>query len=168
MNAQEALRSRRSVRSFSQKSVAHSLITQVIDCARFAPTARNIQPWEFVAISDKNTLQILGSLADNGKFIGESPCCIAVFCQDTKYYLEDGCAATENILISAFDLGLAACWVAGDKKPYCDRVKELLGVPADLKLVSLIALGYAESLHPIPPPKRPLKEILHWDKFGNH
>lgn len=166
MQAQECIKKRCSSRAFSSKTIAPAFIEKLIDCARFAPTARNVQPWEFVAVTERKTLQDLGTLTqDNGRFIGESSCCIAVLCRDTKYYLEDGCAATENILIAAADLGLASCWVAGDKKPYCAKVRELLKVPEGFHLVSLIALGYSESQSAAGPSKRPLKEILHWEKF---
>ena len=165
MQAQEALIGRRSVRAYSFKPIPRNFIERLIDCARLAPTARNVQPWEFVAVTQKETLKKLGALADNGKFIAQANYCIAVFCQDTKYYLEDGCAATENILIAAQDLGLGACWVAGDKKPYCQDVKELLAAPKALKLVSLIAVGYAQSQVALPA-KKSLKTVLHWEKFG--
>jgi len=164
MNVQEALKKRRSIRSFDAKPISRNLIEELIDCARLSPTARNIQPWEFVVITDRETLQTLGSQTDTGRFIGACACCIAVFCQDTKYYLEDGCAATENILIAAMESRLASCWVAGDKKPYCDKIKELLNAPLDFKLVSLIPLGYAKGESPLPA-KRSLKEVLHWEKW---
>lgn len=161
MEALQALKTRRSVRDFTAKPVPRSILEEIIDCARFAPTARNIQPWEFSIITRKDVLRELGSLADNGRFIKDSPCCIAVFCQDTKYYLEDGCAATENILIAAHDLGLSSCWVAGDKKPYCDKVRELLGVSSGLKLISLIPLGYTDT-KPSLPAKKALKDIIRY------
>jgi len=164
MQTLQAIKKRRSVRIFDAKPVPRNLLEELIDCARLAPTARNVQPWEFVIVTKKETLKNLGSQAENGSFIKDSNCCIAVFCQDTKYYLEDGSAATENILIAASSLGLAGCWVAGDKKPYCDKVKELLGVPFDFKLVSLIPLGYSDA-EPNLPSKRPLKEVLHWEKY---
>lgn len=165
MEAKAAILSRRSVRNFNSRPLSQRLIEELIDCARLAPTARNLQPWEFVAVTKRKTLEDLaGITADNGRFIAESACCIAVFCRDTKYYLEDGCAATENILIRAADLGLAGCWVAGDKKPYCEKVKALLGLSADFKLVSLVALGYSDTPGEAPG-KKPLKEILHWEKF---
>jgi nitroreductase len=164
MQTQEALKERRSVRVFIAKPVPRDLIESLIDCARLAPTARNVQPWEFVVVTKKETLETLGSLTDNGRFIASSPCCIAVFCNDTKYYLEDGCAATVNILIAAKDLGLGACWVAGDKKPYCDKVRDSLGVPKDCKLVSLIPLGYSDE-RPSMPSKRTLKEVIHLESY---
>ena len=164
MQTQEAIKNRRSIRTFSEKSLPKETIENLIDCARLAPTARNEQPWQFVVITDAGTLKRIADATDYGRFIAKSPCCIAVFCQDTKYYLEDGAAATENILIAVSDLGLGACWVAGDKKTYLEEVKKLLGAPADVKLVSLIPVGYSEG--PLPhPPKRKLEEVLHWEKW---
>lgn len=166
MQTQEALKSRHSVRAFSNQPVSRDLLEKFVNYARLAPTARNEQPWEFVVVTDRAMLKQLGELADHGKFIAQSPSCIAVFCSDTKYYLEDGCAATENILIAATDLGLAGCWVAGDKKSYSDKIKELLKAPAGLKLVSLIPLGYCDAGAQVQPPsKRPVNEVLHWEKF---
>ena len=164
MQAQEALKNRRSCRIFNSKPIPKELIIQLIEAARLAPTAINIQPWEFVAITDKKTLAEVAALADHGKFIANAAACIALFCKDGKYYLEDGCAATENILISAQDLGLASCWVAGDKKDYNDKIRQLLGAPVEMKLVSLIPLGYTDAPARMPP-KRPLSELLHWEKF---
>ena len=165
MQTEAAIKMRRSVRGFAKKPIAPALIEKLIDAARLAPTAKNVQPWDFVAVTKKETLTQLGSLADNGKFIADCACCIAIFCKDTKYYLEDGCAATVNILIAATDSGLGGCWVAGDKKPYCDKVKELLGAPQDSKLVSMIALGYPQAEARMPA-KRSVKELLHWEKFN--
>ncbi|MBM3255728.1 MAG: nitroreductase family protein [Candidatus Omnitrophica bacterium] len=164
MQTQEALKNRRSCRIFKSKSIPKKLVTQIIEAARLAPSAINIQPWEFVVITNKETLGVVASLADHGKFISNATACIAVFCKDSKYYLEDGCAATENILIAAQDLGLGSCWVAGDKKDYNDKIRQLLGAPIDMKLVSLIPLGYTDTPARTPP-KRPLKELLHWEKF---
>ncbi len=166
MQAHEALTGRRSIRTFSPKPVDSALIEKIIDAGRFAPTARNVQPWEFVAVTDQKTRDKLASLAENGRFISQAPCCIAVFCQDTKYYLEDGCAATVNILTASYAQGLGSCWVAGDKKPYCSQVASLLKVPQGYKLVSLIAMGYTpEQTGFGAPDKRSLQEMLHWEKF---
>ena len=164
MQTQETISKRHSVRSFNGKPVSRDLIEKLVDLARLAPTARNVQPWEFIAVTDKDTLKELGALAEHGKFIAESACCIAVICKDTKYYLEDGCVASEHILLGATDLGLSSCWVAGDKKPYCEAVLKLLKVPVEYKLVSLLPIGYSDT-QVSAPAKRPLKDLLHWEKF---
>ena len=88
---------------------------------------------------------------------------IAVFCKDCKYFLEDGSAATQNILLAAHGLGIGSCWIAGDKKDYAPEVADILGVPAGFRLISLVALGYpAEQPQKA---KRPLSEVLHWERF---
>ena len=160
----QLLKSRRSQRTFLNKPIEHEYIEQLIDCARYAATARNIQPWEFIVITDDKIKERIADLAPNGRFIGHASACIAVFCRDTKYYLEDGCAATENILLAASALGLGSCWVAGDKKTYAEDIRTMLSVTQDCMLVSLIALGYCQESSPSPA-KRPLSEVIHWEKF---
>jgi len=164
MDAMDALMKRRSVRSFTATPVPVKIIEKIVDAGRLAPTARNVQPWEFVVVTNPDTRRAIAQLATTGPFIADAPLCVAVFCTDTKYWLEDGCAATENIIIAARAHGLGHCWVAGDKKPYAAAVSELLGVPAGYRLISLIAVGYPKE-EPPPVQKRPLKDVLHWEKF---
>jgi nitroreductase len=164
MDAMEALRTRQSIRSFLDKPVARELIEEIVDAGRLAATARNVQPWEFVVVTDPEMRRQIADISDYGKFIAEAPVCIVVLCEDGKYYLEDGSAATENILVAAHALGLGACWVAGDKKPYAGKIVEIVGGPGSMRLVASVAVGYpAES--PGRASKRSLKEVLHWEKY---
>lgn len=163
MDAIEAMKTRRSIRSYSPDPVPTEIIEDIIDCARHAPTGRGEQPWEFVVVTDERMRKSIAELAQYGRFIATAPVCVAVFCRDTTYYLEDGSAATQNILLAAHAHGLGSCWVAGDKKPYASKIAELLGVPSGYKLVSLVAIG-----HPLETPqkeKRPLEKVLHWERF---
>lgn len=160
------LRTRRSIRRFQNKSIPKSDLETTVDIARFAATARNVQPWEFVAVTDKGKLAELAKLGDNCSFLAQAAACVVIFCADTKYYLEDGCAATCNILLAAAALGIGTCWIAGDKKPYCPQVISLLNAPSGMKLVSLIALGYPQDKNAFAESaKRQLKELIHWEKF---
>jgi nitroreductase len=165
MQTLDAISKRASIREYEDKPVSDDLIEKIIDAGRRAPTARAVEPWEFVVIKDRNTLQKLGEIANTGPFIKDAACCIVIFSHDTKYYLEDGCAATENILLAVADLGLGACWVAGDKKPYVKEVSDLLGASTDLKLISLIPVGWPKGERE-QSKNRDLKEVLHWEKFA--
>ena len=164
MDALEAIRQRSSARKFRQDPVDRRLLEQLVDCGRLAPTAMAKEPWEFVVITDREMRRRIADTTDYGKFIADAPACIAVFCRHTKYYLEDGCAASENILIAASALDLGACWVAGDKKRYADAVRRMLGVPEGHQLVSLLPLGYRAD-RPSGKGKRALEEVLHWERF---
>jgi nitroreductase len=163
MDAIEVLKTRRSVRAYKGEPVPRKIIEDIVDCGRLAATAVNIQPWEFVVVTDPELLRRIAATTDYGKFIADAPVCVLVLCRDTKYYLEDGSAATENILLAARAHGLGSCWVAGDKKPYAAEICRLVGAPQDYKLVSLIPIGYsAESPGKS---KRPLSDVLHWEKY---
>ncbi len=159
----ELLKQRISVRKYSAEPVEREKLEEIIDVARFAPTARNEQPWEYVVVTEPKVRQAIAELTDYGKFIAAAPVCIAVFTKETKYYLEDGSAATTYILLAATALGLGSCWVAGDKKEYGQTVGELLGAPRDYQLVSLISLGYPAEEHL--KPKRKLEDVCHWERF---
>jgi len=163
MNAVEAIRTRRSVRQFEATVVDKESLETIVDCGRLAATARNEQPWEFVIITEAAKRRRIADITDHGKFIAEAGACIAVLCADTKYYLEDGAAATQNILIAAHASGLAACWVAGDKKEYCGQILQVLNAPPQYRLVSLVAIGRAKSVPT--PSKRRLEDVLHWETF---
>ena len=164
MDALEAMRERRSVRLYdAQRPVTREQVETIIDCGRLAATARNVQPWEFIVVTDPDIRAAIAALATNGPFIADAPVCIAVACQDGAYYLEDGCNATQNLLVAAHALDLGSCWVAGDKKTYAGAVADLLGIPRNYRLVSLVAVGYAATVPS--PKKRSLPEVLHWEKF---
>jgi nitroreductase len=162
----DLIKKRRSVREFLDKTISQEALEKIVDAARFAPTARNVQPWEFVVVRDKEVLKKIAAITEHGKFIASAAASILVFSQETKYFLEDCSAATQNAMLAAEALGIGSCWVAGNKKSYAEEFNLLLGAPLNFKLVSIIALGYplngkvfriAE--------KRSLSEVLHWERF---
>lgn len=161
----KSIRSRRSIRRFSTDPVPEEIIQDILECGRLAPTARNVQPWLIGAVTFQELRHRLSDLADHGPFIRESPVCFAVFTDAReKYFLEDGCAATMNILLAAVAHGLGACWVAGDKKEYAPNVRDLLQVPKDYTLVSLIACGYPDE--DPQPHKKPQEEVTFRERYG--
>ena len=92
MDLVELIKKRRSVREFTDKAIARESLEKIVDAAKFAPTARNVQPWEFVAVTDRQLLKRFRGNTEHGKFIAAAGACILVFSQDTKYFLED-CSA---------------------------------------------------------------------------
>jgi nitroreductase len=164
MDAIECLKTRRAVRVYRTEPVPRDVVEDIIDCGRLAATAINIQPWHFIAVDDLDLKRHIADITDYGKFIAQAGVCIAVFCEEGKYYLEDGSAATQNMLLAAKAHGLGSCWVAGDKKQYCDDIRKLLGLPEGYKLVSLIAIGYATE--DPKPDKRPLSQVMSWNRYS--
>jgi nitroreductase len=163
MDAIECLKTRRSVRSYKTDPIDRAVIEDIVDCGRLAATGMNLQPWEFVVITDPDMRRQVADITEYGKFIADAPCCIAIICENVKYFIEDGSAATQNVLLAARAHGLASCWVAGDKKPYARRIADMLGVPETHGLMSLVAIGHSDQTPT--PSKRSLQDVLHWEKF---
>lgn len=164
METFDSIAKRVSVREYSDKPIPKEMLEKLVDAGRRAPTARAVEPWEFIVVTDRTRLDTFAGLIPNGPFLKQATACVVIFCQETKYFLEDGSAATENVLLAAADLGLGACWIAGDKKDYAPEISKLLKVPEGMKLISLIALGWAAK--PVRQhKKRKLHEVLHWEKF---
>jgi nitroreductase len=158
------IKSRHSVRKFKPDTVDDQVIRDSIECAARAPTAKNIQPWLFGVIRNKEMLSKIAELTDNGKFIAMSPLCFSIFGEKKeKYYLEDCCAATENLVIALQAYGITSCWVAGEKKPYAEAIRKLLNVPENYTLVSLVAAGCPAEISITR--KKEMKNIVFYDEF---
>jgi nitroreductase len=158
------IKSRHSVRKFKPDPIDDKAIRDAIECAAHAPTAMNIQPWLFGVIRNKNILIRIAGLTDHGKFIAESSACFAVFGEkNATYYLEDCCAATENLIIALQAYGITSCWVAGDKKEYAESVRKLLNVPETYTLVSLVAAGNPAEISIAR--KKEMKKVVFYDEF---
>lgn len=156
------IKCRHSVRSFKPAPVEDHIIRDVLECARHAPTAMNQQPWLFGVVREKGLLKKIADLTDNGKFIADAAACFTVFGErDAKYYLEDCCAASENIILALQAYGVGSCWVAGDKKPYAGAVRSLLKVPENYTLVSLLPAGYPADI--VLQKKKELDEITFFE-----
>ncbi|MBP2144725.1 nitroreductase [Methanofollis sp. W23] len=137
------LKTRHSIRKYKDDPIEEKIIKNALECAHLAPTARNEQPWLFGVVKEKETLEKIADLADHGRFIKDAPICFAVFGKrDAEYYLEDCSAATVQLILGLWAYGVGSCWVAGEKKEYAEAVRELLDVPEEYTLVSLLPAGY--------------------------
>lgn len=164
MDLFDAIEKRRSVRAYLTKPVSRPSLEKIVDAGRRAPTGRNEQPWEFLVITDMYVRQRIAELTTYGKYIADAGACIAVFCRDTPYYLEDGAAATMSMLLAATALDLGSCWIAADKAPYAPAIAELLAAPGTHHLVALVAIGHP-SEQPPRNSKRALSEVVHWETW---
>jgi nitroreductase len=163
MDAITCLKTRRSIRAYRATPVAEGVLEDLVDCARLAPTAMNRQPWTFVVVRDDATRQQLNAIVGHAPFLAQAPACVAVFCAGSEFWVEDGSAAIENLLLAAHAHGLGSCWVAGYQVPYADAIRDLLGAPADARLLALVTVGYADESPA--PDKRPLADVLRWERF---
>lgn len=168
MDALTAIKSRRSRRKFTDDPIDQNVLKDLVDCGRLAPSGHNKQGRYFLVLTEQEKINGISELTIYGKFmVDKVHACILVFCdeQDALTLVEDGSAATENILIAATAHGLASCWIAGHGMPYAHAVEQSLGAPSTYRLVSIIALGYSGVVNAKMPPKKELDEVIRWNSF---
>lgn len=162
----EFLKSRRSIRRFKQTKPPMELIMRAIDTARYAPSARNSQPWRFVIIEDEVVKDRLSSIHPAATPLRGAPIGIVVVCHidesPTSYALD--CAnATLYLLLALHALGLGAVWIQALRN--IDEIKQILYIPDNAIPVAIIAVGYPEE-SPQPRPRKPVDEIVYLNKYG--
>jgi nitroreductase len=143
----DIINNRRSVRLFTDRQVEKEKIELLLRAGMQAPSANNVQPWTFLVVQDKKSLERLSSIS---RPLKTATLAILLFdkIDDTKpkemYYGDMG-AATQNILLEASNIGLGGCWVGiNNRSTRIDAVLETFNIPNDLQPFSLLALGYPE------------------------
>lgn len=164
----DAIKERTSVRRFKPDPVPEATIGRLLDAARLAPSAGNVQPWFFVVVMNEDLRQQLARNAARQPFLAEAPVCIVVCAEPERsasrygqrgrelYCIQDTAASIENILLAATGYGLGACWVGAFDEEEAARILEL---EPDLKPVALIPIGYPDQ-EKRPVPRRPLDEVV--------
>ena len=161
MDALEAIHKRRSVRDFTGESIPRADLEKIVDAGRMAATGFNRQPWEFIVVTNRAMIDKLRVAA---RWMDKAGAVIAVTLDPTsKYWLEDGSAAVENILIASTALGYGSCWLEGYTLPREEEFKTLLGVPDSRRLLTLVPIGVPTEWPT--KEKKPLEEVLHWEKY---
>lgn len=161
MEALEAIQKRRSVRKFTGDIVPREHLEKIVDAGRLAATGSNQQPWEFIVVTDR---EMIDKLTVVGKWMRQAGAIIAVVLDPySRWWMEDGSAAIENMLIASTALGYGSCWVEGDALPLEEEFKTLLFVPKGKRLLALIPIGVPEEWPTIE--KRPLESVLHWQVY---
>ena len=141
MEVFEAIRKRHSVRSYLPDEVSSEKLEKILEAARLAPSAGNIQPWHFIVVSDQQKRKKL-SKGRYAKFLVESPV-VLVGCGDKKaspnWHTVDTAIAMQSMVLTATSEGLGTCWIGSFNEK---QVKELLSIPERFRVIALLAVGY--------------------------
>jgi nitroreductase len=167
----DAIRTRRSVRKYRSAPVAESTLKEVLNAARLAPSADNAQPWKIVVVRDEQVKLKLAAACNGQKFIAQAPL-VLVACglpdeafQTVGGYMSshviDVSIAVDHLTLAAHALGLGTCWIAWFKE---DKVREILGVPEDVRVIALTPLGYPDET-PEKTPRKNLEELVVYERY---
>ncbi len=160
LGGDELLLTRRSIRYFTDEEIQDSILNRVLDLSRFAPTARNLQPYYFKIIQDKELKHRLSEIrGKNSSPIDRAPMAVAIISDPdiSKRYIQDGCIAAYHFLLAAWYYGLGTCWIADMDR---DEVKEILGINRNHYITTITPLGYPEGDIPVAPERKELAWFL--------
>jgi nitroreductase len=172
VNVLEAIKKRRSIRRFLKDDVPEDTLMELLDAMRWAPSAGNLQPWEFVVVRDAGVKGRVAEAAHQA-WIAEVPVVVVVCASPDRssprygdrginlYCLQDTAAAVQNLHLAAVEKGLGSCWVGAFDE---DGVAQAVGVPKNIRPVAVIPVGRPAET-PAPRPRRSLEEIVHRDRF---
>ena len=164
MDAIQALKTRRSVRSYTDDPVKPEHLGIILDCARLAPTGINRQDWRFIAITDAGLKKRVVACAPSGGFIDQAAVAIVVCAGENAVTpIEDGSAATVNILTAAHALGYGTCWVGARGNDTARLLSELLKIPKGYEVITLIALGVPKETGN--PDKKSFGDVVSYNGF---
>jgi nitroreductase len=166
------LRGRRSIRRYRPDPVPDEMVEQLLEAGRWAPSASNRQPWDFIVVRDEAIRQLVAQHAAfyfiRWAHVGEAPLLI-VLCGDARnpayrrFLHEDVGLAGSQIMLQAKALELGTCWIGAlDRK----AIASILKIPDHLEIVGLLTVGFPAE-DPPPTPRKPLTEIVHYDVYGN-
>ena len=170
MDVYEAIRTRKSVRKFSDKQVEEEKLNRVLEAGRLAPSARNLQEWRYLVVRDDELRKGLIDAAAGQGFVGQAPVVI-VCCAETdghvmrcgeQCYPIDLAISVDHMTLAAAAEGVGSCWIGAF---YQDQVKHLLGIPEEIRVVALLPLGYPADPKPIKKSRMGLDEFVRYERW---
>lgn len=161
---------RRSIRRYLDRPVEEDKIELLLGAAMAAPSASNQQPWHFVVVTERGTMEAMAGAHPYARMLNQAPLCIAVCGEPDasargSYWVQDCSAAMQNLLLAAVALDLGAVWLGVHTSPEREeQIGEILGLPSHIKLLGLAAIGYPAEEKP--PHDRYTADRVHRERFG--
>lgn len=166
MEVLEVIKKRRSIRRYKRVEIEEEKLRKILEAARLAPSARNLQPWHFVVVKDPKLKEELAKAAAHQMFIADAAVIIVALSNpqvSPRWHDKDTMIAIEHMVLEATELGLGTCWIGAFDE---NKVKEIIGAPDYYKVVALLPIGVPDESPP-PRPRKTIEEIVSLNKFGN-
>jgi nitroreductase len=169
MDVSQTIQLRRSVRSFQEKEIEKGKLNKVLEAARLAPSASNRQEWKFIIVTDKGKRGKIAEAASSQAFIGQAPIIIVACATESKStmlcgqprYTVDVSIAMSFMILQAREIELGTCWIGAFNE---EEVKQILGVPNNIRVVAITPLGYP-SQNPSARPRKKMEQIICFNEY---
>lgn len=143
MDVWEAIRKKRAVRDFKPEPLRDDHIQRILDAGRRAQSSKNSQPWQFIAVQNRDTLQKIAATSPNLGHVGGAALCVVICVPEqnerTIWHFFDAGQSASYMQLAALEVGVASCLGTVYE---VETVHDLLGIPADWQARLLISFGY--------------------------
>jgi len=164
MDVYKAVHTVLAVRKYQSKPVPPAVARKIVEAGWLTASARNVQPWHFIAVDDPAMLQKLGSLARTGPYIAQAPLAVVVVIEKGQFSESDASRAIQSMVLTAWSEGVGSNWVGFYG---LDAVKPVLGIPDEQQILAIIPFGYPEAKIGLGKKNRkPFDEVVHHGKYG--
>ena len=173
METSQAIRTRRSIRAYKKKKLPDEVLYTILESARWAPSAGNLQPWRIIVVESQPVKEMLADASDEQGFIAKAPV-VLVVCSDTtackkeyeglgeKFCTQSTATAIQNILVTAHSLGVGAAWVGSFAEA---KIRKELKIPDSVTIDAIIPLGYPDE-KPIRKSTVEMADYVYFEKYG--
>ena len=171
MDVIDAVKKRKSVRSYLDKPVEDDKLASILEAGRLAPSASNRQEWRFVVVRDPEKRKKLAEVAGEQTFVGEAPIVIVACADTTEGYVMkcgqlsypiDVAIALDHMALAAVELGLGTCWIGLFDE---NKVKGILGIPDEISVIELMPLGYPSDRSAVEKRRLPIDKIVKYEQW---
>ncbi len=158
MDVFQAMNKRQSIRSFKGEPIEQEDIEKIVEAARIAPSARNIQPWKLIVVQDPNLLEDLVEVCKGQEFVKDCGAFVIGLIEDSKWAEVDLSIAMDHLCLEAVELGYGTCWIgAFDKK----KLRDLIDIPEKYESLVCMTIGLPDE-EPRSPTKKSTDELVEW------
>jgi nitroreductase len=165
MDVFDVVRTVLAVRQFRDQPVPEPVITEIVEAGHLTASASNRQPWHFIVVQNKATLQQLAGLAKTGPYISQAPLAIVVgIDQGNPLAVSDASRAIQDMILTAWSQGIGSNWVGFRG---LQAVNPLLGIPDEIEVLAIVPFGYpVQKIGSGNKKRKPLGEVAHREKWG--
>ncbi len=165
MEVFDAIRTVLAVRQFKDTPIPEPTVRQIVEAAHLTASSINGQPWHFIVVQNKETIQQLGNLARTGPYIAQAPLAIVVAMEQSPYALSDASRAIQSMILTAWSQGVGSNWVGFNN---LQNVNSLLGIPEEVEILAILPFGYpVNAVGKGLKKRKPLGQVVHrerWDQ----
>ena len=164
MKVFEAVKTVLAVRSYQDKPISPEVTQRIVEAAHLSASSMNLQPWHFIVVEDRDTLEKLGGIATFGPYIAQSALAIAVLIEKSRFSVSDASRAVQSMILTAWEAGVGSNWVGFFG---LEAVNSLLEIPKDLDVLAIVPFGYpVEEIGKGIKKRKPFTEVFSKEKFG--